>query len=124
MKDIFSLKLYTRVARLGRGLAEKRTAARHQPLYNLGHRTRSRYRQAEVLSSGAATRCMGLRLGGRRVPDDRPRRPQTRRASEQGWIRFRIRSRQCEGAERVADRKEYKLREGYRPEAPRTNRPP
>ena len=37
-------------------------AAGHQSLHEFGHRARSRYRQAEVLSPGAAARRLGLRL--------------------------------------------------------------
>ena len=40
-----------------------------------------------------------------------------------GGFRLRLRSRQREGAERLADRKKYQLREGYRPEDRRADRP-
>ena len=56
-----------------------------------GHRARSRYRQAEILSPAAAARRMGFRqFGGRRVPDDRSRRQKTRRASQQGRLHLRL----------------------------------
>ena len=49
------------------------------------------YRQAEILSSGAAARRLGFRQRGRRVPDARPRRPEARRASQQERLRLRLR---------------------------------
>ena len=58
--------------RLGRReLEDRRRAAGRQPLYHLGDRARSRYRQAQVLSSGAAARRLGLRQRGGRVRADR-----------------------------------------------------
>ena len=39
----------------------ERTAAGRQSLHHIGHRARSRYRQAQVLPSGAAARRLGLR---------------------------------------------------------------
>ena len=55
---------------------------------------RSGHRQAEVLSPGTAARRLGLRQCGRRVPDDRPRRPRADGASQQGWLRLRLRPQQ------------------------------
>ena len=54
---------------------------------------RSRYRQAEILSSGTAARRLGLRQRGRRVRDARPGWPEIRRASQQGRSRLRLRPR-------------------------------
>ena len=54
--------------RLGRRrLEDRRRAAGRQPLHHLGDRARSRHRQAQVLSPGAAARRLGLRQRGRRV---------------------------------------------------------
>ena len=55
---------------------------------------RSRHRQAQVLSPGAAARRLGLRQRGRRVRDARARRPEYHRAPEQGRLRLRLRPQQ------------------------------
>ena len=106
-------------ARTGR----RGAAAGRQPLHQLGHRARSRHRQAQILPPGAAARRLGLRQLGRRVPDDRARRPQARGASEQGRLRLRLRPHQRQGRECLAAGEEHQLRQGHRSEDRRADRP-
>ena len=84
---------------------------------------RSGYRQAEILSSGAAARRLGLRQRGRRVRDARTRRPEARGASQQERLRLRLRP-QSRREECLAARSEHQLRQGHRSQDRRVDRPP
>ena len=98
-------------------------ASRRQPLHLLGNRARSRDRQAEVLSPGAAARCLGLRQRGRRVRDARSRRQEARRAPQQERLHLRLRPLR-QGEERLADHREQQLRQEHRSQDRRIDRPP
>ncbi len=86
---------------VGRRLQDARGAPRRQSLYEFSDRSRHRYRQAEILSSGIAARRLGLRQRRRRVRDAGARRPEGRGSSEQGRLRLCLRP-QSRREERLA----------------------
>ena len=106
----------------GSRLQDAGRAPRRQSLYLLGDRARCRYRQAEILSSGAAARHLGLRQRGRRIRDARSRRPEARGASQQERLHLRLRP-QRRPEERLADHPEQQFRQEHRPQDGRADRP-
>ncbi len=65
---------------------------------------------------------LGLRLGGRRIPADRPRREEAGRPPQQGRLHLRLRPQQRQGAERLAANEEHQLRERHRSQDRRAHR--
>jgi PQQ-dependent dehydrogenase (methanol/ethanol family) len=89
---------------------------------DVGARARSDTGKHSNPSTRVAARRVGLRQRGRRVRDARAWRQGIHRASEQGRLRVRLRSRP-EGAKRLAGCEEHQFRQEHRPEDGRVDRP-